>query len=86
MYEPPFKITTETTILLKEIEELLCSSDFNTIKNNVKSNKQNNLIKSVHATCAIEANQLSYEDVRNIFDDIKVEGNDKEILEIINTK
>ena len=80
MYEPPFKKTTETTILLKQIEDLRSSSDFSTIKNNVKSNKQNNLIKTVHATCAIEANQLSYEDVKNIFDDVKVKVTKKKFL------
>ncbi len=86
MYTPPFKITSKTTFLLSKTEEALSSTAFKTLKSSLQSYKDCNLIKSVQATCAIEANSLSLNDVKNIFNGVKVVGNDRENLEIINTK
>ena len=72
MYTPPFKITSKTTFLLSQIEEALSSTAFKTLKSSLQSYKDCNLIKSVQATCAIEANSLSLNDVKTFLMALKL--------------
>ena len=83
-YIPPFDITNEmldkVSSIMKKIGKLENYSDLN----KMPVLRRNNRIKSIHSSLAIEANSLSFNQVRDVIDGKKVIGDQKEIQEVKN--
>jgi len=84
-YIPPFTITSETVRLISEISETLGKISASGTFELAPVTKQENRLKSIQATLAIEKNSLSLEQVTAIINGKKVIGNSREIQEVKNT-
>lgn len=83
-YYPPFKITNEMLSLVASIMEKIGKVDsFNNLDKLPILRKQNR-IKSIHSSCAIEANSLSFDQVQDVINGINVVGPQKDIIEVQN--
>ena len=83
-YYPPFKITNEMLSLVASIMEKIGKVDsFNNLDKLPILRKQNR-IKSIHSSCAIEANSLSFNQVQDVINGIDVVGPQKDIIEVQN--
>ncbi|MDY6276233.1 MAG: Fic family protein [Bacilli bacterium] len=83
-YYPPFKITNEMLSLVASIMEKIGKVDsFNNLDELPILRKQNR-IKSIHSSCAIEANSLSFDQVQDVINGINVVGPQKDIIEVQN--
>lgn len=83
-YQPPFTITNEILSLVSSIMEKIGILE---IANNPSKNpilRKQNRIKSIHSSCAIEANLLSIDQVSDVINGHKVIGPLKDILEVQN--
>jgi len=81
---PPFSITNEMLSLVSSIMEKVGNiSSFNNLSKYPVLRKQNR-IKSIHSSCAIEANSLSLDQVTDVINGAKVIGPQKDILEVKN--
>ena len=83
-YYPPFKITNEMLSLVASIMEKIGKVDsFNNL-DKLPILRKHNRIKSIHSSCAIEANSLSFDQVRDVINGINVVGPQKDIIEVQN--
>ncbi len=84
-YIPPFTITNimldRVSSIMKKIGKLDNYKDLN----KMPILRRNNRIKSIHSSLAIEANSLSFEQVKDIIDGKLVIGPKNEIQEVQNT-
>lgn len=83
-YVPPFSITNEIVSLVSTIMEKI--GRINSYENLSKYPilRKQNRIKSIHSSCAIEANSLSIEQVSDVINGANVIGPQKDIIEIKN--
>ena len=83
-YIPPFTITNamldRTSSIMKKVGKLENYKDLN----KMPVLRRNNRIKSIHSSLAIEANSLSFEQVKDIIDGKVVIGPKNEIQEVQN--
>ena len=83
-YEPPFVITNEIMNLVSTIMEKIGKINvFNELDKLPILRKQNR-IRSIHSSCAIEANSLSLDQVNDVINGKDVVGPQKDILEVKN--
>lgn len=83
-YEPPFLLTNEIMNLVSKIMEKIGKINvFNELDKLPILRKQNR-IRSVHSSCAIEANSLSLDQVSDVINGKEVVGPRKDILEVKN--
>lgn len=83
-YEPPFIITNEILLYISSISEKIGRI---TAATNLKTKphlRKNNRIKSIHSSLKIEANSLSFGQVRDVINGKIVLGEQKEIQEVKN--
>jgi len=83
-YIPPFSITNRMVLLVSLIMEKI--GQINSINNLSKYPvlRKQNRIKSIHSSCAIEANSLSFDQVSDVINGKQVTGPLKDILEVQN--
>lgn len=83
-YHPPFDLTDEILELVGEIETALgrLSADLSPERHILL--RRANRIRTVHASCAVEGNTLSAEQVEAVLEGRRVQGPEKEILEVQN--
>lgn len=83
-YVPPFTITNtildRASSIMKKIGKLDNYKDLN----KMPVLRRNNRIKSIHSSLAIEANSLSFDQVKDVIDGKIVIGPKKEIQEVKN--
>ena len=83
-YEPPFVLTNEIMNLVSTIMEKIGRINvFNELDKLPVLRKQNR-IKSIHSSCAIEANSLSFDQVSDVINGKVVVGPKKDIIEVKN--
>lgn len=83
-YTPPFEITNKMLSYVSSISEKIGNINF---QNNLQSKphlRKNNKIRSVHSSLSIEANSLSFSQMRDVIDGHLVLGEQKEIQEVKN--
>lgn len=83
-YVPPYSITNEMLSLVSSIMEKIGKIDCFDNLNNLPILRKQNRIKSIHSSCAIEANSLSLDQVTDVINGVKVIGPAKDILEVQN--
>lgn len=83
-YVPPFEITNYMLEKISSIMKKIGSLENYRDLNKMPVLRKNNRIKSIHSSLAIEANSLSFEQVRDIIDGKIVIGKQKEIQEVKN--
>lgn len=84
MYKPPFTITERMLTLCISITEKLGQiSNFQSLKK-MPILRRNKRIESIHSSLSIEANSLSFEQVKDVIDGKTVIGPIKEIQEVKN--
>lgn len=83
-YVPPFVKTNEIIKLVSSImEKLGMISSFSNLSK-FPTLRKSNRIKSIQSSCAIEANSLTLDEVKDVINGQKVIGPSKDILEIKN--
>jgi Fic family protein len=83
-YEPPFVLTNGVMALVSTIMEKVGRINvFNELDKLPVLRKQNR-IKSIHSSCAIEANSLSLDQVHDLINGKDVVGPEKDIIEVKN--
>ena len=83
-YEPPFVITNQILNLVSAIMEKTGRINvFNELDKLPVLRKQNR-IRSIHSSCAIEANSLSLDQVADVINGLPVYGPEKDIAEVKN--
>lgn len=83
-YEPPYTITDRASVLISTISEKIGSVSHYKNTNNRPHLRRNNRIKSIHASLKIEANSLSFDEVRDVINGQLVLGKTNEIQEVKN--
>ncbi len=83
-YVPPFTITNKMLDYVSNIMEKVGKLDNYTSFNKMPVLRENNRIKSIHSSLAIEANSLSLEQVKDVIAGRTVIGPQKEIQEVKN--
>lgn len=83
-YEPPFVIDNEMLSMVSSIMKKIGKLDNYDSFNKMPILRRNNRISSIHASLAIEANSLTFEEVKDVIDGKNVLGPKKEILEVKN--
>lgn len=83
-YVPPFIITNVMLDRISSIMKKIGKLDNYKDLNKMPILRRNNRIKSIHSSLAIEANSLSFEQVKDIIDGKLVLGPKKEIQEVQN--
>ena len=83
-YCPPFNITNEMLSLVSLIMEKIGRVDSLDNLSKYPVLRKQNRIKSIHSSCAIEANSLSFDEVTNVINGVKVIGPKKDIIEVSN--
>lgn len=83
-YIPPFTITNIMLDRISSIMKKMGKLDNYKDLNKMPVLRRNNRIKSIHSSLAIEANSLSFEQVKNIIDGKVVIGPKNEIQEVQN--
>ncbi len=83
-YIPPYTISNEMVNLVSDISELISSIEGSLDFKHLPILRKQNRIRSVHSSCAIEANSLSIDQVEDIIDGKKVVGAYKDIKEVQN--
>jgi len=82
--QPPFTINSEMLSIVSSIMEKIGKIDsFNNLSKYPVLRKQNR-IKSIHSSCAIEANSLSLEQVNAVINGQQVVGPLKDVIEVQN--
>ena len=83
-YEPPFVLTNEIMNIVSNIMEKIGKINvFNELDKLPVLRKQNR-IRSIHSSCAIEANSLSLDQVSDVINGKAVFGSQKDIIEVKN--
>lgn len=83
-YAPPFTITNEMLLLVGGISEKIGRLDGSNALGARPRLRRSNQIRSIHSTLLIEANSLSFGQVRDVIDGKTVLGAPKEIQEVKN--
>lgn len=83
-YIPPFSITGEMLELISSIMKKIGKLDNYSDLNKMPILRRNNRIKSIHSSLAIEANSLSFNQVKDVIEGKMVIGPKKEIQEVKN--
>ena len=83
-YIPPFTITGEMLELISSIMKKIGMLDNYSDLNKMPILRRNNRIKSIHSSLAIEANSLSFNQVKDVIEGKMVIGPQKEIQEVKN--
>ena len=83
-YIPPFDITNIMLDRISNIMKKIGKLDNYKDLNNMPVLRRNNRIRSIHSSLAIEANSLSFDQVKDIIDGKKVIGPQDEIQEVKN--
>ncbi len=83
-YEVSFKITNEMVSLVASITEKIGTIKHFESLNKFPKLRRQNRIRSIHSSCAIEANSLSLDQVKDIINGKVVFGPQKEIQEVKN--
>lgn len=83
-YIPPFTITGEMLELISSIMKKIGKLDNYSDLNKMPILRRNNRIKSIHSSLAIEANSLSFNQVKDVIEGKMVIGPKKEIQEVKN--
>ncbi len=83
-YKPPFTITDSALNAIVEISEMLGRWSAETKGNLTPHLRRNNLIRTIHASLAIENNSLSEKQVSAVIDGKKILGAQREIHEVKN--
>ena len=83
-YIPPFDITNIMLDRISNIMKKIGKLDNYKDLNNMPVLRRNNRIRSIHSSLAIEANSLSFDQVKDIIDGKKVIGPQDEIQEVQN--
>ena len=83
-YVPPFEITQLMLKRVADISEKITKLDDHSNLNKKPYLRKQNKINSIHSSLAIENNNLSLEQVKNIIDGKKVLGSQKDIQEVKN--
>lgn len=83
-YVPPFTITNNMLMLVAQIAEKTGKVTSHRSLEAKPYLRRNNRIRSIHSSLAIEANSLSFDEVRNVIDGKTVIGPEKEIQEVKN--
>ena len=83
-YTPPYEISAKMLELVSSISEKIGSITSHRDLEAKPQLRRNNRIRSIHATLRIEANSLSFNEVRDVINGHQVTGDQKEILEVKN--
>ena len=83
-YIPPFDITNIMLDIISSIMKKIGKLDNYKDLNKMPILRRNNRIRSIHSSLAIEANSLSFDQVKDIIDGKKVIGPQDEIQEVKN--
>ena len=83
-YVPPFEITNTMLDLVSSIMKKIGKLENYKDLNKMPILRRNNRIHSIHSSLAIEANSLSFKEVKDIIDGKVVIGDQKEIQEVKN--
>ena len=83
-YIPPFDITNIMLDIISSIMKKIGKLDNYKNLNKIPILRRNNRIRSIHSSLAIEANSLSFDQVKDIIDGKKVIGPQDEIQEVKN--
>ena len=83
-YVPPFTITNKMLKLIGNIMEKIGNLDNFDNLNKMPVLRKNNRIRSIHSSLAIEANSLTYNQVKEVINGHLVIGPQKEIQEVKN--
>ena len=83
-YVPPFKITNTMLDRVSNIMKKIGKLDNYKDLNKMPILRRNNRIRSIHSSLSIEANSLSFDQVKDIVDGKKVIGPQNEIQEVKN--
>jgi Fic family protein len=84
METPPYKITSKILNLVAEIQSLLGESKHLTVKKPSVKLREENKIKTIHHSLAIEGNSLTEVQVTSLIEGKKVIGPKKQIIEVKN--
>lgn len=83
-YNPPFQITNQMLLLISSISEKVGEVNHYKSLESKPYLRRNNRIRSIHSSLRIEANSLSFEEVKDVIDGKLVLGLQKEIQEVKN--
>ena len=83
-YEPPFVLTNEIMNLVSAIMQKIGRINVFNEFDKLPILRKQNRIRSIHSSCAIEANSLSLDQVSDVIDGKSVIGPQKDILEVKN--
>lgn len=83
-YQPPFTITNKMVLLVSLIMEKVGKISIYDNLDRYPILRKQNRIRSIHSSCAIEANSLSFDQVRDVINGAKVIGPKKDIIEVLN--
>lgn len=83
-YQPPFEITNEMLLYVSSISEKLGQMSIMAGMVSKPHLRKNNRIKSIHSSLKIEANSLSFGQVRDVINGRLVLGEQREIQEVKN--
>ena len=83
-YIPPYRITDKILSFVADISEKIGKITERTNLDSKPHLRKNNKIKSIHSSLAIEANSLSFDEVRDVINGRTVIGKQKEIQEVKN--
>ncbi len=83
-YKPPFNITNEILTYVSSISEKIGKMSATSNLETKPHLRRNNRIKSIHSSLKIEANSLSFSQVRDVINGKFVLGEQKEIQEVKN--
>lgn len=83
-YIPPFTISNKMLELVGNIMEKVGKLDNFSSLNKMPVLRRNNRIKSIHSSLSIEANSLTYNQVKDVINGKLVLGEEKEIQEVKN--
>ncbi len=83
-YQPPFSITNQMLDYVSSIMEKLGNLDYYDNLNKMPVLRKHNRIYSIHSSLAIEANSLSFNQVKDVIEGKVVIGEQKEIQEVKN--
>ena len=83
-YVPPFSISNKMLEYVSDIVEKITKLDNNKSLDRMPILRRNNKIHSIHASLAIEANSLSFNQVKDVINGKLVLGPQKEIQEVKN--
>ena len=83
-YVPPYEITNDMLVLVSSIMKKIGKLDNYKDLDKMPVLRKNNRIRSIHSSLAIEANSLSFNEVKDVIEGKTVIGPEKEIQEVKN--